>query len=95
MEKNGLGTAFDFLSDPELKVAEAWGVPVMKNHPQALKYPRKAFLQPSVFIFDRSGRERFGWRSRPRFLNLFGAARRITPSEVLTALDRCRAEPGG
>lgn len=90
VEKNGLDR-ITFLSDPDLSTSEAWRVPLGKKHPKSRSYPRKAFLQPAVFIYDRSATERFGWRIKPKLLNFFGAAGRMSPADILAALDDCRA----
>lgn len=83
VHKNDLAEEIVFLSDPQLKMHEELGVRVQKVHPRARTYPRKRFLQPSVFIYDQSGELRFEWRQKPKILNLWGAARRMTVEEVL------------
>lgn len=75
-----------FLSDPELKCHEALSVPISKKHPMAFRYPKGGFLQPAVFIYSREGERKFEWRIKPKLWNLFGAARRISPDEVMAEL---------
>ena len=87
-EKLGLDSRLLFLSDPELRTAEAWALAVSRRHPRAKHYPRGAFLQPSVLIFDAAGDERFAWRSTPRLLNAYGAIRRKSPAEILAEVER-------
>lgn len=86
-ERHGL--PFRILSDPDHRLVAALGVKTSTGHPMAKirKYPN-GFPQPAVFVFDRSGAERFAWRQRPRLTNLFGAARRLSPEEIL---ERVRA----
>ena len=90
-ERCQIDPRIEMLSDPELATHEAWNIPLGRKHPMARRYPRKAFLQPAVLLFDRSGSERFDWRVRPGLLNLYGATGRISPSEILETLDRCRS----
>ncbi len=84
-ERHGL--PFRILSDPDHRLVSALGVKTSTNHPMAKirKYP-KGFSQPAVFVFDRNGAERFAWRQRPKLANLFGAARRLSPEEILEKL---------
>jgi hypothetical protein len=49
------------------------------------RYPH-GFSQPAVFVFDGKGKERFGWRQRPKLMNFFGAAGRLSPEEILGKL---------
>jgi len=77
---------FQLLSDPSLKVAEKWQVRTSSHHPMARTYPEKQFLQPAVIILRPDGGQAFLWRIRPKLSNLFGAAKRMTPDEVLSKL---------
>jgi peroxiredoxin len=77
-----LKLSFPLLSDPQLQSADVLGAKTSSGHPRALAYPRKAFLQPSVFIYTKVGEPAFKWIMKPGFFNLFGAARRMTPEEI-------------
>lgn len=81
------GLPFLILSDPQHRLVRPLGVRAGTKHPMARirKYPH-GFCQPAVFVFDRKGRELFGWRQRPRLLNFFGAARRLSPEEIFEKL---------
>ena len=50
------------------------------------------FLQPAVFIFDAQGDLRFSWIQNPKITNLYGAARRMEPEEILTAMKEIAVE---
>ena len=76
------GLPFRILSDSQHLLVRALDISVSKKHPMALKYPN-GFLQPAVFIFDQDGRQRFAWRQKPTLTNFFGAARRISPGDIL------------
>lgn len=78
------GLPFRILSDLDHTLVRTLGVKTSTNHPMAKirKYPH-GFSQPAVFVFDRSGTERFSWRQQPKLGNLFGAARRLSPEEIL------------
>lgn len=78
---------FRILSDPDHRLVGALQVKTSTSHPMAKirKYPN-GFCQPAVFVFDRSGAERFAWRQRSRLTNLFGAARRLSPEEILESV---------
>jgi len=41
------------------------------------------FAQPSVFIFDAQGEQLFSWIQRPKLTNAYGAARRLSPEEII------------
>lgn len=90
--ENGIDPSFVFLSDGELVLAQVLKVATSGGHPKAISYPKKAFLQPSVFVFDRTGTERFAWRQKPGLLNLFGAARRMEPPAIEAEVERIALE---
>jgi len=73
---------FTLLSDPELRCADALEVPTSARHPMALTYPKRAFLQPALFVWLRSGELAYAWRQTPRLKNLFGAAGRPSGEDV-------------
>lgn len=72
------------LSDEDHAVADQYGIPISKNHPQARKYS-DGFIQPAVFVY--AGEEEvFTFVQVPKFTNLWGAARRPTPEQVLAEI---------
>jgi hypothetical protein len=82
---------FTMLSDPHLRVAEVLDSPTstakgyysaMLLHPEIRHYPRKAFLQPALFIWRRATLV-YEWRQTEKLRNLFGAAGRPDGAEVL------------
>jgi peroxiredoxin len=81
-EKHGI--PFTFLSDPQLTCHEQLDVPVSRRHPKARSYPRKAFLQPALFVWRQDGTVAYEWRQTPRITNLFGASSRLPASQVLS-----------
>ncbi len=78
------GLPFPILSDTHARISGALQIPTSTKHPMAKRrrYPN-GFLQPAVFLFDSGGGERFEWIQKPKTTNLFGAARRLSPEEVL------------
>lgn len=78
-----LKLSFTLASDPQLTCAKVLGVPTFAKHIKAGQYPRKAFLQPAVFIFGPDATERFRWVMKPKWWNLFGAARRMTVDDII------------
>lgn len=78
-EEIGIPAAFGLLSDPDLTTADLLGVQISKRHPKAKSYPRKAFLQPGLFIWRKDGSVAYQWRQTPKITNLFGAANRPAP----------------
>lgn len=78
-----LGTDFIYLADPQLDLIEFLPIETSAHHPMAKTYPKKRFLQPGVVIWDKDGKTLFEWYIKPKLTNLFGAARRMTPDEVL------------
>jgi peroxiredoxin len=89
--RDKLGVPFTFLSDPQLSCHEQLDVPVSRRHPKARSYPRRAFLQPALFVWRQDGTTAYEWRQTPRITNLFGASSRLSPSQVL-AIVRAGAE---
>lgn len=77
-----LSLTFPILSDPQLTLAQSLKVPAFGKHPQALRYPRKAFLQPSVLMWTSDGKLVFEWRMKTRLWNLFGAVKRLSPEDI-------------
>ncbi len=73
---------FPILSDPQLTLAHSLKLPTFGKHPQALRYPKKAFLQPSVLMWRENGQLVFEWRMKTRLWNLFGAVKRLSPEEI-------------
>jgi len=80
------------LSDPMLLAAEALDSPVSTKHtfavtlplhPVALPaLPKKAFLQPAVFVWHE-GKLVHQWRQSEKITNLFGARNRPTAAQLL------------
>ncbi|RME76067.1 MAG: hypothetical protein D6776_01920 [Planctomycetota bacterium] len=81
-----LAIPYPLLSDRTHEVADRYGVPISRRHWQARNYP-DGFIQPALFAFDGE-RPLYRWITRPRLLNLFGAARRPEPAAVLEAIER-------
>lgn len=82
---------FTLLSDPELMTVDALKVPVssatsfytaLPIHPELRAYPRKAFLQPALFVWKGEDLV-YEWRQSEKITNMFGALRRPTTSDVL------------
>lgn len=76
------------LSDPDLRCAEVFKVATSRRHPMARRYPRGAFLQPALFVWQSSGELVYQWRQTPKVTNLFGASNRPTPEQTLEILER-------
>lgn len=72
------------LSDERHEVADAYGVAIARKHPKALSYA-DGFIQPAVFVF-RGEEALFTFVQSPTMLNLWGAARRPEPEQVLAAV---------
>ena len=81
----------ELLSDVDHAVADRYGVPISRKHPKALSYT-DGFIQPAVFAF-RKDREVFQFVQTPKALNLWGAARRPTPQQVLDAIRAAWEDP--
>lgn len=79
------------LSDERHEVADAYGVPISRGHPKARGYA-DGFIQPAVFVF-RGDEELFTFVQSPSMLNLWGAARRPEPAQVLEAVRPALAPP--
>lgn len=77
-----LGLTFPILSDPQLVTADLLKLPKYGKHPQALRYPKKAFLQPAVLMWSADGKLVFEWRLKTSIFNLFGAVKRMAPEEI-------------
>lgn len=72
------------LSDPQLEIAARLDVPTLgPPHPASLKYPKRAFLQPALFIWLRDGTLAHQWRQTPSLKTLYGARGRPSPEDVL------------
>jgi len=65
-------------------VADRHGIPISRKHPKAKSYA-DGFIQPAVFAY-RGDEEVFTFVQTPKFTNLWGAARRPSPAQVLEAL---------
>jgi hypothetical protein len=84
---------FTLLSDPELRTADALDAPVCAGacfaatlplHPVALpRYPKKAFLQPALYVWTTGPAPAYTWKQRGKLRNLFGAAGRPSGAQVV------------
>jgi hypothetical protein len=45
------------------------------------------FAQPAVFIFDAQGEQQFSWIQKPKLTNAYGAARRMTPEDIISKVE--------
>ena len=72
------------LSDEDHAVADRYGIPISRKHPKAPSY-KDGFIQPAVFVY-RGEEELFRFIAIPSFMNLWGAARRPEPKQVLDAV---------
>ena len=80
-----LGLPFQILSDIECRLVQALNVPVSRKHPMAkIRRYADGFPQPSVFIFDAQGEQQFSWIQTPKLTNAYGAARRMSPEEIVS-----------
>jgi hypothetical protein len=64
--------------------ADAWGIPISRRHPSAGMY-NDGFIQPAVIV-TRGDEPVFTFIQKPKMTNLWGAARRPEPKQVLEAL---------
>lgn len=78
-----LHLTFPLLSDAGLSTHSELGAPREANSRFSKQYPNKAFLQPSVFLFDGEGKPFFQWIQKPGVLNLGGALFRMEPAAIL------------
>lgn len=76
-----LPPAWPLLSDPDHAVADRYGIPIARKHPKAISYT-DGFIQPAVFVYQGEA-ELFRFIAIPSFMNLWGAARRPEPEQVL------------
>lgn len=90
---------FPLLSDPMLLTGDALNTPssTMKSylgalavHPEIRRLPRRAFLQPALFIW-RGAELIYEWRQIETLRNLFGANGRPSPAQILELTQRVMA----
>ena len=81
-----LSIPFPLLSDADHAVADLYGIPISRKHPSAKKY-QDGFIQPAVIV-NRGENEVFTFIQVPKFTNLWGAARRPEPAQVLDAVEK-------
>ena len=80
-----LGLPFQILSDTDCRLVQALNVPISRKHPMVkLRGYANGFPQPSVFIFDGQGAQQFSWIQKPKLTNAYGAARRMSPEEIIS-----------
>lgn len=82
--KGKLSIPWTLLSDEDHAVADQFGIPISRGHPKAWSY-KDGFIQPAVFVY-RGEEELFKFIQIPKFTNLWGAARRPEPEQVLAAV---------
>lgn len=76
-----LPEAWALLSDEDHAVADQYEIPISRKHPKAPSY-KDGFIQPAVFVY-RAEEELFRFIAVPKLMNLWGAARRPEPAQVL------------
>jgi len=79
-----LQVPWPLLSDEDHAVADSYGIPISRKHPKAISYA-DGFIQPAVFVYGGE-EELFTFIQEPKFANLWGAARRPTPRQVVDAV---------
>lgn len=80
----GVPPEWPFLSDEAHRVADKYDLPIARRHPKARSYA-DGFIQPAVFVFAGEN-ALFSFVQRPAMLNLWGAARRPEPAQVLASV---------
>lgn len=75
---------WQLLSDEDHAVADQYEIPISRKHPKAPSYS-DGFIQPAIFVY-RGEKELFRFIAIPSFMNLWGAARRPEPKQVLDAV---------
>ena len=75
---------FTLLSDEDHAVADRYRIPIGRKHPKAWSY-KDGFVQPAVFAY-KAEEEVFTFVQTPKMTNLWGAARRPEPEQVLEAI---------
>jgi peroxiredoxin len=83
-ERLSVPAEWPFLSDEEHRAADLYGIPISRALAKAHGYA-DGYIQPAVFVF-RGEEELFTFVQRPSMLNLWGAARRPEPEQVLAAV---------
>ena len=86
-----LAIPFPLLSDEDHAVADRYGIPISRKHPKAWSY-QDGFIQPAVLVYQGEAPV-YTFVQQPSMLNLWGAARRPTPREVLDVVREKLAEP--
>ncbi len=79
-----MGIDWPALSDPLHEIADRYGIPISRRHPKAISY-KDGFIQPAVLVYSGED-EIFTFIQIPKFTNLWGAARRPEPSQVLAEI---------
>lgn len=96
--RDKLALPFTLLSDPMLVTAGKLDVPTATRanlwatamlHPIVRTYPKKSFLQPSLFVWRRDGTLAHEWRQTESSLtNFYGARGRPTAEQILDIVRR-------
>lgn len=76
---------FDLLSDEDHKIADLYKIPIQRVHPKAKEY-QDGFIQPAVFVFHGE-EEIFSFIQTPKIINLWGAAGRPSPEQIMEAIE--------
>jgi hypothetical protein len=71
-------------SDEDHAVADQYGIAISRKHPKATSY-QDGFIQPAVLVY-RGEEPVYRFVQKPGMLNLWGAARRPEPAEVVCEL---------
>lgn len=82
-----LSIPFPLLTDRDHAVADRFGIPIARKHPKAWlfsDYP-DGFIQPAVFAY-LGEEEAFRFIQTPSTVNLWGAANRPDPAQVVAAV---------
>ena len=89
--RDKLEIPFVLLADEDHRVADLYGVPISRRHPKAWSY-RDGFIQPAIFAYGGED-ELFTFVQWPGITNLWGAAGRPTPEQVLERVEAGLARP--
>lgn len=83
-DKLSIPASWPLLSDEDHAVADRYQIPISRKHPKAWSY-QDGFIQPAVLVY-RGEQPIYTFVQQPSMLNLWGAARRPEPPEVLNVV---------
>lgn len=83
-EQLSIPSEWQLLSDEQHRIADLYEIPISRVLSKAHGYA-DGYIQPAVFVF-RGEEELFTFIQRPSMLNLWGAARRPEPAQVLATV---------